>query len=454
MNIHKKGLRFGLILLFTILLSGPIGSQEQNAQPDRLEDAIIIDEDRLTLPRLNESSFYQRIDRKTQKILKDMGGSFTVEERHLLERIRGKVLKFLKEQNPYHHVRELFVKHGLGVGITAGITEFTTIVVLPAIFTVAEMPELAVMSAATPSFLASVPAYLGIKTMRMKRKLANKLFINNIEELDSLRNSILGYSSKNRLLSVIIARSKRELEIHVIKRPFSRFKNSPMGNIVDISEIKKIVTQREGVEVVELIKKASREDDALFAHLLLKQIQRNPESFNHFNELIKKRVTELPVTQHQLTQILLTHEKREVIKLRSRRVKEMKSNLLKVAETKAEKTVIREWSNSLMIDLQNLDFDIQRFEYNLLSQIHAQGDISNLDLTSSHTKVVERMKEIRVHLEKVQSWIGGEEKLATNKIIFRLKEFNRLWLPLEVRLTPRGDCYSWMKAILNHSGHI
>lgn len=452
MVLLKKGQRLGLTLLFIFFFAAPIGSQEEAPLANKVEEVIVIDEDRLTLPRLNESSFYQRIDRKTQKILKDMGGSFTAEERSSLEKARRAVLKFLKEQNPYHHVKELFVKHGLGVGITAGITEFTTIIVLPAIFTAIDLPQLAVVSAATPSFLASVPAFLGIKSMRMKRKLAGKLGITNIGHLDKLRNSILGYSSKNRLLSVIIARSKRELEINVIKRPFSRFRSSPMGNIVDLSELKDIVSQQEGAQVLELIKAASHEDDALFSYLLLKQIQRRPESFNHFNELIKKRVTELPVTEHQLTQILITHEKREIIKTRMIKVRELKASLLSKLESIEDKLVIKEWSNSINVDLQNLDFDIQRFEYNLLAQIHAKGDITQFDLTSSHTKVVERMKEIRLHLEKIESWIEGEESLEIKKVIYKLKEFNRLWIPLEIRLTPRGDCYGWMKSVLNHSG--
>lgn len=449
------GLKYSLLILLTIFFVGLSGPIQVFAQVNS-ESAIVETvkesseaEDLLTLPRLNESSFYQRIDRKTQKILKEMGGVFTPPERKLLEQARHTVLKFLKEQNPFAHVKELFLKHGLGVGITAAVTEFTTIIVLPAIFTSAGLPELAVMSAASPSFLATVPAFLAIKTLRVKRKLAKRLGITNIGQLDKLRNSILGYSSKNRLLSVIVARSRKELEIHIVKRPFARFRKSPMGNIVDLSELKSIVTQFEGAPVVGLIKEAAHEDDALFAHLLLKQIQRKPESFNYFYDLIKERVTDLPVSEHQMTQILLTHEKLQTIARRREKLRSLRGDLKKIAPNAEQKKIIKEWSNSLEIDLQNLDFDIRRFEYNLLSTIHAEGNIDGLDLTAPHHAVVERMKELREHLKEVETW---KDELKSHQLFHRLGEFNRLWVPLEVRMTPRGDCYGWMRAIFKEMG--
>jgi hypothetical protein len=441
------------LILVTIMtvLANSLHAQEI-PQQEAAQERLTQQEDLLSLPRLNESSFYQRIDRKTQKILKDMGGQFTAPERNLLEQTRVSVLKFLKEQNPFAHVKELFLKHGLGVGVTAAVTEFTTIIVLPAIFTSAGLPELAVMSAASPSFLATVPGFLAIKTLRVKRKLAQKLGIKNIGQLDRLRNSILGYSHKTRLLSVIIARSKREMEVHVIKRNFARFRSSPMGNIVDLNELKNIVSQFEGKQVVSLIKDASHEDDALFAHLLLKQIQRKPESFSEFYNMIKSRVTDLPVSEHQMTQILLTHEKLQTIAQRREKIRALQSELKGLAQNKQQKDIVKAWKNSLDIDLQNLDFDIMRFEYNLLSTIHAQGNIENLDLTAPHHAVVERMKEIRQHLEKVESWIQEED--GAEKIFMRLNEFNKFWVPLQTRLTPRGDCYGWMRSILKEMGSL
>lgn len=450
-----------LFIAFTLFLNlGMTGAFAQSNQSDPAQaisqQQITEHEDILTLPRLTESRFYQRIDRQTQNILKEVGGSFSVPERTLLERSRQTVLKFLKEQNPFTHVKDLFLKHGLGVGITAAVTEFTTIVVLPAIFTSAGLPELAVMSAASPSFLATVPAFLAIKTLRVKKKLANKLGIKNIRQLDRLRNSILGYCHKTRLLSVLVSRSQKEMEVHIIKRNFSRFRKSPMGNIVDLSELKKVVSKFEGKEVVELIKDAAHEDDALFAHLLLKQIQRKPESFNEFHKMVKDRVTELPVSENQMTQILLTHEKLQTISRRQKKLRGLKSELKKITrsgqKSKKDKETIKAWVNSLEIDLQNLDFDIRRFEYNLLSTIHAEGNIDNLDLTAPHHAVVTRMKEIRLHLEDVESWIKGDE--SADRIFLRIGEFNKFWVPLQTRLTPRGDCYGWMRSILKEMGHI
>lgn len=446
-----KTIKIGL-LLFTLIFpsqSLQIWAQE-NADNQAAE--LVLKEESLTLPRLNESSFYQRIDRKTQKILKDMGGQFTAEERSFLERVRVSTLKFLKEQNPYHHVKDLFLKHGLGVGITAGVTEFMTIIVLPAIFTSAGLPELAVMSAASPSFLATVPAYLGIKTYRIKRKLAQKLGITNIRQLDKLRNDILGYAAKSRVLSVIVARNKQEHEVHIIKRPFARFRKSPMGSVVDINDLKNILRTHEGTAVMEAIKEAAHEDDALHAYLLLKQIQRKPESFKQFHQLIQERTDDFPVTEKQMTQILLTHEKREIIKTRKEAIRKIRATLKTKAHTPEHKAEVKAWANSLEVDLTNLDFDIQRFEYNLLSTIHAEGDITNLDLTSPQTAIVERMKEIREHIEKVTKWI--QEEPNNNKLFMRIREYNRLWVPLEVRLTPRGDCYGWMLSVLKNMGHL
>lgn len=454
----KLALKKAIILITFVVLS--IGSSQSHAQ--FREDVVgpasasTQQEELLSLPHLDESRFYQRIERQTEKILNEVGGNFTAPERTLLERARQSVLKFLKEQNPFTHVKELFLKHGLGVGITAAVTEFTTIVVLPAIFTSAGLPELAVMSAASPSFLATVPAFLAIKTFRVKRKLAKKLGIKNIKQLDTLRNSILGYCHKTRLLSVIVSRSKKEMEVHIIKRNFSRFRKSPMGNVVDISELKKIVATFEGKEVVELIKDATHEDDALFAHLLLKQIQSKPESFDEFHKMVKERVTDLPVSEHQMTQILLTHEKLQTIKRRQNKLRALKGELKKIVrdgqKSKEDKETIKAFSNSLEIDLQNLDFDIRRFEYNLLSTIHSEGNIDNLDLTSPHHAVSTRLKELRIQVEEVEAWLKNGD--APDRIFFRLSEFNRLWVPLQTRLTPRGDCYGWMRAIIKEMGQI
>lgn len=436
--------------LCLIALFGPLQAQEHGTPIDGAEvvERAIQDEELITLPRLNQSLFYQRIESKTQKILEEMGGQFTPTERSRLQKATAAVLKFLKEQNPFHHVKELLMKHGLGVGITAGLTEFTTIIVLPAIFTSAGMPELAVLSASSPSFLATVPAFLGIKSALLKRKIAKKLGIKDIRALDKLRTDILGYTQKSRILSVIVAKSREEMEVHVIKRPFLRFWSSPMGNIVYLDELKKIVSKYDTGEVVELIKEASHGDDALFGHLLLKQIQRKADAFSELQTLLDERIKDLPLNQHQHSQLILTHEKKEVVKSRLEKVRDLKGKLSKLAETSEEKAAIKNWAEIMKTDLTNLDFDIQRFEYNLLSQIHSGQDISNLDLTSPQTKIVERVKELRDTLKKVEEALNATE---VNKALLlkRIKEYNRLWIPLEVRLTSRGDCYGWMRFIIS-----
>lgn len=433
---------FKTIIIFIYLLSfwmsTPVMSQEN--------------EDALNLPRLNESQFYQQIERKTKSILRSVENGFTVEEKGRIEKATNAVLKFLKDQNPYHHVKELLMKHGLGVGITAGLTEFTTIVVLPAIFTSAGLPELAVLSAGTPSFLLTVPAFLGIKTMSIKRKIAKKLRISNIRALDKLRDDILGYAQKSRLLSVIVTRSRQELEVHVIKRPFSRFRNNPMGNVIDLNELKSLVAKHESMEVVNLIKDVTHGDDALFAHLLLKQIQRKSETFKEFKVLLDERVKDFPLSPHQQTQVILTHEKRQVISNRLEKVRELRKELLKKATTPNERTAVKEWANIQSIDLQNLDFDIQRFEYNLLSHIKAGSDISDLDLTAPQNTIVSRMVEIREQVIKVENWI--KEDMERPLLMKKIRDINRLWIPLNTRLTPRGDCYGWMRSVLKTMGYF
>ncbi|MCR9205802.1 MAG: hypothetical protein NXH75_14550, partial [Halobacteriovoraceae bacterium] len=345
--------RYVILLLSLLVLSSPQNLKAEDPPVGEAVERAIQDEDLLTLPRLNESLFYQRIDQRSRKILKEMGGHFTATEKSRLEKALRTVLKFLKEQNPFHHVKELLMKHGVGVGVTAGLTEFTTIIVLPAIFTSAGMPHLAVLSASSPSFLATVPAFLGIKTYLTKQKIAKKLGIKDIRALDKLRTDILGYTQKSRLLSVIVNKSRKELEVHVIKRPFLRYWTSPMGNIVYLDELKKIVANHDTTEVVDLIKEAAHGDDALFGHLLLKQIQRKAPAFTEFKNLLDDRIKELPLSQHQHTQLILTHEKREVIKTRQEKVRSLKSKLLKKAETKEEKTIIKRWAEIQTLDLKN-----------------------------------------------------------------------------------------------------
>lgn len=424
--------RWITILFLGLILLNPLSSVGDEGPSEEL----------VTLPRLNESIFYQKIDLQTQRILRQYNNNLSAPEVSRLERVRRKTLKFLKDQNPYHHVKDLFIKHGLGVGVTAGISEFTTIIVLPAILTKAGLPILAGISAGSPSFLATVPLYLGIKSYVNRRKLTKKLGLKRLGPLDRLRDDLLGHAAKTRLLSVLVGAGDDERELHVISRSFSKFRDSPMGNIVDISELKKILMRFESPELDELLADAAGDNKALYAHLVIKQIHRNPSSLNAFNRLMKdkaKELDQLPMTSHQQTQLLLIHEKKIVIEKKKEELRKLSSSLKKEAQTKAEKAAIKSWTQNNIIDLEYLDFDISRHEYNFLAAIHNGKNIDNWRLTDSHLLVVERLRHLSRNIEEV-SVVAKNKESNLGDILELVLKHNRSWLPLRHVISNDSTC--------------
>jgi len=424
--------RWLTILFFGLLLFNPLSSIGDEGPSEEL----------VTLPRLNESTFYQKIDLQTQRILRQYNNNLSAPEATKLERIRKKTLKFLKDQNPYHHVKDLFVKHGLGVGVTAGISEFTTIIVLPAILTKAGLPVLAGISAGSPSFLATVPIYLGIKSYINKRKLSKKLGLKRLGPLDKLRDELLGHAAKTRLLSVLIGNGEDERELHVISRSFSKFRQSPMGNIVDISELKTILIRFESSELNDLLAEIAGDNKALYAHLVIKQIHRNPSSLTAFNQLMKEKAKELdqlPMTSHQQTQLLLIHEKKLVIEKKKEDLRKLSSLLKKEAITQTDKDAVKAWTQNNIIDLEYLDFDISRHEYNFLVAIHNGNNIDNWKLTDSHLLVVERLRHLSSHIEEVNILVKNQESVVGEELEL-IKKQNKSWLPLRHVISSDNTC--------------
>ncbi|PIQ52958.1 MAG: hypothetical protein COW01_14830, partial [Bdellovibrionales bacterium CG12_big_fil_rev_8_21_14_0_65_38_15] len=129
----------------------------------------------VSLPDINEATFYKLIDEETQKVLEKLAPALLQEEAQGLLKIKQKVIKILKGLNFWAHAKHLFIQHGIGVAITSAISEVVTVVVLPPMFIGMGWNLAALVVGGTPSPLYMVPAYLAVVKLKDKHKLAGEM---------------------------------------------------------------------------------------------------------------------------------------------------------------------------------------------------------------------------------------------------------------------------------------
>jgi hypothetical protein len=408
--------------------------------------------------RLERSRFYEMINGEAEAILKKLSYRLTKKELRSLQKVRGVVIEILKKNNPFLHIKEILIKHGLGAGLTAALTEVTTILILPSIFTAAGLPALAVFSAASPSFAVTVPAYIAWSTNRAKKKLGKSLGITNIKALDKLRKELLRFSIETKIHSALIREVGGLEEISILKRKFARFRSRPVGHSIDLFELETIFKKHIGRSSFSIIKEHN-ENPKLYACLLANHIRNNPEADKAFLKLARERLknTPKPLNFHQESELFTVHEKLQFIDQLKEGIhksqKNYKSGLDSGLIPNRPFKVVKEFYQNIQNDLSAIEYDIKRFEYGFLNQISLGEDVEHIAFKHSPELFNKRLQLLEKNLKAMHfdknspefaSRIGHKLKLLVQKMSKR----NHRWLPSKLALASHKSCFGLMQSIL------
>lgn len=411
------------------------------------------------LPDLNESLFYKMVNEETKKKLQYLSPFLSHQEKTGLTRVRQLTIKVLKEQNPFTHIKELFIAHGIGVALTGAISEVVTCLVLPAVFTSIGMPGLATLSAGTPSFAFTIPAYLAWRNSREKAQIAKDLGIKNYKELDKLRKSLLGFNVDTRIMSVVIQSNEGMEEVQILKRKFARYRKKPIGSIIGLDELEAIVKKNYSKQYLELIKEGAHGEDHLYSNMLMEMIKSNPKSQSDFVTLTSERMDglDLGINSHQQRQLFKVHEKLSTINVYKKEMRILKSKLKKQAKEfklgKDSLAVIDKYIENIIFDLESVSYDIKVFEYQFLALIRDEEDVMNKFVKNSRFDIIKRLSTTKESMTKFNfstnlpnnysSQKGFENKLQ------KLNEFNLEWQPRVLTHKTHAECYSLLFKVLS-----
>ncbi|MBK25252.1 MAG: hypothetical protein CME70_14755 [Halobacteriovorax sp.] len=413
------------------------------------------------LPRVDKSDFNKRLERELIKQVEILDKKLTEPEQKALQKIRKKAYKILIDLNPWDHIKHMLIEHGKGAAITAAVTEIITVGIMPALLTAAGLPGAALLSASFPSFSITVPAYIFWKNARQKKKLAKELGFNSLKELDRLKKEILGFCTSTRLVSKIYEGVEGEVEINIVKRRFSKWRESPTGNLVDLYDLEKIAKEGLDKKVLEIIKPLAKEDPAVYATVLVDQISKRPNTNKKLSDLIKKQVSELAfeLTDHQQTMLLLVHEKETFLRNLKIKVRKYKSSLLKevkeLENAGESKKVVNSFMENILSDLELLELDLKRFEYGFLHRLQNGESISSVDVDDISNNLSERMSRARFDLTRFESRIkeiGNTFDLnELRRMVKDMKIANLSWKPFNIKMDSDSSCVGMVARFLSNS---
>jgi len=413
------------------------------------------------LPRIDKSDFNKRLERELIRQVEIIERKLTEPEQKTIQKIRKKAYKILMDMNPWDHIKHMLIEHGKGAAITAAITEIITVGIMPAILTAAGLPGAALLSASFPSFSITVPAYIFWKNARQKKKLAKELGFNSLKELDRLKKEILGFCTSKRLVSKIYEGVEGEVEINIIKRRFSKWRENPTGNLVDLSDLERIAKEGLETRVLEIIKPLAKEDPAVYATVLVDQISKRPNTNKMLSDLIKKQMSELSygLSDHQQTLLLLIHEKETFLKRLKMKVRKYKASLLKdikKLDTGGEsKKILSDFMENTLSDLDLLELELKRLEYGFLHKINSGEVISVSEVDEMSQDLTERMTRARANLTSFENRLGSSsdalDRVALKRIIDEMKTTNLNWIPFNIKVDGSSNCSSMMARFLSNS---
>ena len=388
----------------------------------------------VSLPDINEATFYKLIDEETQKVLEKLAPALLQEEAQGLLKIKQKVIKILKGLNFWAHAKHLFIQHGIGVAITSAISEVVTVVVLPPMFIGMGWNLAALVVGGTPSPLYMVPAYLAVVKLKDKHKLAGEMgySLSHVMKLDRLRRDLLGFAIENRVMDVMIQGMEADVNITIIKRKFSRFKSALEGNLIDLSEIENLVKESIGNHKVGLIKEYAHGDDAVYASLLMQEINRDGKMKMDFHDLMHTRInsSELPFERTLHENFFKLHDELNGITRYRAKMREFKGATIKILkensiDSKLNKEIIGDYTNNMLADLDIIDHEIKVFEYRYLNSIRDGQPLSADTFEIERQRILGQFETVRSNIDlRLESFSKASQLDELTPLLDRVRRAN------------------------------
>ena len=427
--------------VFITLINFLFISMPVHAEPDLAQISTI-----------NESTFYKLVDEETNRVLEKLAPALLKEEAEGLAKIKEKVIKVLKGLNFWAHAKHLFIQHGIGVAITSAVSEVVTVLVLPPMFVGMGWNLAAVVVGGTPSPLYMVPAYLALVKLRDKHKLASDMgySLSQIMKLDRLRRDLLGYAIDNRVMSILLDEFDADESVTLIKRKFSRFKSELTGNLVEFSDLESIVKNGIGNHKLSLLKEFSHGDDAVYANLLVQEINRDAKMKMEFHELVHARInsSESTLDHSRHARFYKLHDELEVVKRYRSKLREFKGVTNSRLSSRTQKQVITNFSETMLAQLDLIDHELKVFEYRYLNSIR-----DGVEFPIEHFEL--EMQSISKRFYAIQWDINSKlshfaETVDPSNLIDRLRVFNERF-KFTTTSTDNESCHGIMTRIVQRA---
>lgn len=423
-NILKR-LTVLLTLMNFMFVSMPLNAQIAPSQVSSVS---------VSLPDINEATFYKLIDEETQKVLEKLAPALLQEEAQGLLKIKQKVIKILKGLNFWAHAKHLFIQHGIGVAITSAISEVVTVVVLPPMFIGMGWNLAALVVGGTPSPLYMVPAYLAVVKLKDKHKLAGEMgySLSHVMKLDRLRRDLLGFAIENRVMDVMIQGIEADVNITIIKRKFSRFKSALEGNLIDLAEVENLVKESIGNHKVGLIKEYAHGDDAVYANLLMQEINRDAKMKMDFHDLMHARINsnEHPLDRTLHENFFKLHDELNGITRYRAKMREFKGATIKILkenaiDSKLNKEIIGDYTNNMLADLDIIDHEIKVFEYRYLNSIRDGQALSTGAFEIERQRILGQFETVKSNIDlRLESFSKASQLDELTPLLDRVRRAN------------------------------
>lgn len=425
MEIILKRLTVLLTLMNFMFVSMPVNAQFTSNPSSSVS---------ISLPDINEATFYKLIDEETQKVLEKLAPALLQEEAQGLLKIKQKVIKILKGLNFWAHAKHLFIQHGIGVAITSAISEVVTVVVLPPMFIGMGWNLAALVVGGTPSPLYMVPAYLAVVKLKDKHKLAGEMgySLSHVMKLDRLRRDLLGLAIENRVMDVMIQGIEADANITIIRRKFSRFKRALEGNLVDLTEVENLVKESIGNHKVGLIKEYAHGDDAVYANLLMQEINRDAKMKMDFHDLMHARInsSELPLNRALHENFFKLHDELNGITRYRAKMREFKGATTKILkenaiDSKVNKEIIGDYTNNMLADLDIIDHEIKVFEYRYLNSIRDGQALSADTFEFERQRILSQFETVKSNIDlRLESFSKASQLDELTPLLDRVRRAN------------------------------
>jgi len=247
---------------------------------------------------VTHEEFYNIVDQISKEKLEVISRLIESEKQMTeLERARKIVLNKMKLILPFSHLKEMIITQGLPVVTITLAGELVTTWILPTVFTILQLPLLAIVSAIIPSPAYLLPTYFYFIQQKEKKKMANFLGVSvkEIENLNRLKKAILQFITENRVLSILYTKIENDPEFSIIKRSFlqrMKTKSLPPGQI-DLTKLEKIVKTYYSKRTLDIIRESSKTNDTIYATVIISYIKEHPQALKEFEKYLEQIANEI-----------------------------------------------------------------------------------------------------------------------------------------------------------------